>query len=147
MWRTITSTDMLGVLNATEAAAYQVAAIGTLQDPLADATEAVVNQCRGYIADNPANQLADGLTLPERCHLPAMHMIRVEVLARLDMPVSEDRAKAKADAIRFFERVADGKVAVEQPTGTLSSETPAAPSCETLSSRDRIATREKMAGL
>ena len=146
-WRTITATDMLGVLNASEAAAYQIAAIGTLQDPLADATSAVVAQCRGYIADNPANHLAAGETLPERTHLSAMHIIRVELLTRLDMDVSKDRATAKTDAIRFFERVSDGRVGIEQPTDIDAADTTSAPKCETLNSRTRIATRETMSGL
>ena len=147
MWLPITSTLMLGVLNASEAAAYQSAAIGTLQNPLADATTAVVNQCRGYIADNPANNLAEGLTLPERAHLPAMHLIRVELLTRLDMEVSKDRATAAQNALQFFRDVAAGKVALEQPTGTLTSEVSNVPSCETLNSRTRIASRDTLKGL
>ena len=61
--------------------------------------------------------LAAGLTLPERCHLSALHLIRAELLTRLDLEVSEARAKAAANALRFFERVSDGKVQIEQPEG------------------------------
>lgn len=147
MWREITATDMLGVLNDSESSAYQVAAIGSGQDPLADATAAVVNQCRGYIADHPANSLAEGLTLPERVILSAMHIIRVELLTRLDMDVSKDRASAKSDAIRFFERVSEGKVAIEQPATADPADTTSVPKMETLNSRDRIATRDTMKGL
>lgn len=146
MWRELTEADLLGVLNAPETAGYQDAAIGAGQDPLADAITAVVNQCRGYIADNPANALAEGLTLPERVILSALHIIRVEMLTRLDIEVSKDRIAAKADAIRFFERVADGRVSIEQPTGT-TDDSGASTKVETLSSRDRIANRSKMAGL
>jgi hypothetical protein len=146
MWRELTEEDVQGVLNEPEASAYQVAAAGSGQDVLADAIKTVVNQCRGYIADNSANSLADGLTLPERVHLSALHIIRVEMLTRLDMEVSKDRESAKRDAIRFFERVADGRVAIEQPTGTLD-ESGGSAGVETLSSRDRIATREKLSGL
>lgn len=146
-WLPITATKMLGVLNATEAAAYQLAAIGTLQDPLADATAAVVNQCRGYIADFKSNSLADGLTLPERAHLPAMHLIRVELLTRLDLDVSKDRATAAANALQFFRDVAAGKVSLEQPTGTLTTETVAAPPSPSVTGRTRLFDRDSQAGL
>lgn len=146
MWRAITATDMLGVLNSTEAAAYQSAAIGSGQDPLEDATTAVVNQCRGYLADHPANNLAEGLTLPERVILPAMHMIRVELLTRLDLEVSKDRATAAQNALQFFRDCAAGKVAIEQPTGPLDTST-AAPVMDVLVQRERIAGRSNMAGL
>jgi hypothetical protein len=146
MWREILQADVEGVLSAPELAAYQAAALAEAQDPMADAITAVVNQCRGYIADHASNQLAEGLTLPERVHLSALHLIRVEVLTRLDIEVSKDRADAKRDAIRFFERVADGRVAIESPTGTVESSGSGA-SVETLASRDRIADRSKLSGL
>jgi phage gp36-like protein len=138
---------MLGVMNSSEADAYQAAVTGDGQDPLADATAAVVNQCRGYIADYPLNSLAAGLTLPERCHLSAMHMIRVELLTRLDLEVSADRASAKREAIRFFERVAEGKVTLEQPDTVDTTEAGGAATVETLNSRGRVATRASLSGL
>jgi hypothetical protein len=146
MWRALTEADVQGVLNEPETTAYQVAAAAGGQDVLADAITAVVNQCRGYIGDHPGNALAAGLTLPERVHLSALHMIRVEMLTRLDIEVSKDRADAKREAIRFFERVADGKVAIESPTGAIE-QSGGTPNCETLVRRDRISTREKMKGL
>jgi hypothetical protein len=146
MWRELTEDDLNGVLNASENAAYQAAATGIGQDVLSDAITAVVNQCRGYIADHPANSLAAGLTLPERVHLSALHIIRVEMLTRLDIEVSKDRMDAKRDAIRFFERVAEGRVAIESPTGETDDSSPS-PSVETLSSRTRIADRSKLSGL
>jgi phage gp36-like protein len=146
MWRVLTEADVQGVLSEPEATAYQAAAIADAQSPLTDAITAVVNQCRGYIADHPGNELAEGLTLPERVILSALHIIRVELLTRLDMEVSEDRRKAKSDAIRFFERVADGKVAIEAPDGA-TEDSGSTPQMETLNSRDRIATRQQLSGL
>lgn len=145
-WRELTETDVLGVMNSAEVAAYQAAVVGLGQDPLADCTVTVVNQCRGYIADNPANSLAAGVTLPERVHLSALHLIRVEMLTRLDLEVSKDRESAKRDAIRFFERVSEGKVAIEQPTGAIDTASPPA-AIETVSTNERQATRAKLAGL
>ena len=146
MWKTPTEADLLGVLNAAETSAYQAAAAADGQDVLADALTAVVNQCRGYIADNAANKLAEGLTLPERVMLSAMHILRVEMLTRLDIEVSKDRMEAKRDAIRFFERVSDGKVSIEQPTGEIDASGPVQ-TVEVISQNERQATRENLSGL
>lgn len=145
-WRELTEADVIGVMSAAEKSAYQVAVIGVGQNPMNDAIRVVANQCRGYIADNQANSLAAGLTLPERVHMSALHLIRVEMLTRLDLEVSKDRESAKRDAIRFFERVSEGMVAIEQPEGALDTGSPAS-TIETISTNDRQATRAKLAGL
>ena len=122
------------------------AATGSGQDVLADVLTQVVNHCRGYIADNSANALAEGITLPERCLRPALHLIRKDLLTRLDLEVSEDRRKDAAEALRFFERVADGKVAIEQPTGAIDNSSPS-PAISLLSNNERQATRQNLSGL
>lgn len=146
MWRTLTESDVLGVLNALETEAYQDAAIGVGQDVLADILAAVVNHCRGYIADNAANSLAEGLTLPERTHRAALHLVRKDLLTRLDLEVSEDRRRDATEALRFFERVADGRVGIEQPTGTLDTSSPGE-RITLLSNHERQATRANLSGL
>lgn len=146
MWRELTEADVLGVLSEPEAAAYQSAAIGSGQDVLADVLGQVVNHCRGYIADNRANHLAEGVTLPERCLRPALHLIRKDLLTRLDMEVSEDRRKDASEALRFFERVADGKVAIEQPTGAVDTGS-AAQTIDVVSSSEQVTNRQSLAGL
>lgn len=146
MWRELTEADVLGVLNATETSVYQTAVAGETQDVLADIIGQVVNHCRGYIADNPANKLAEGITLPDRVIRPALHLIRKDLLTRLDLEVSEDRRKDAAEAIRFFERVADGKVQVEQPTGATDDSGPQQ-TIEVVSNHERQATRENLSGL
>lgn len=146
MWRELTEADVVGVLNALEHAGYQAAAIADGQDPMQDSITLVVNHCRGYIADNSRNQLAAGVTLPERVHLSALHLIRVELLTRLDLEVSKDRAAKGRDATRFFERVADGKVAIEQPTGATDTSGPVQ-AITLLSDHERQATRQNLSGL
>jgi hypothetical protein len=146
MWRELTESDVLGVLNATETSVYQTTVAGVGQDVLSDIITQVVNHCRGYIADNPANELAEGVTLPERVLRPALHLIRKDLLTRLDLEVSEDRRKDATEAIRFFERVSDGKVQVELPTGATDDSGPQQ-TIETLSTNERQATRENLAGL
>jgi hypothetical protein len=146
MWRTLTESDVLGVLSEPEASAYQSAAIGSGQDVLADVLGAVVNHCRGYIADHAANSLAEGLTLPERCLRPALHLVRKDLLTRLDLEVSKDRLDDAKEALRFFERVADGRVAIEQPTGAIDNSSPS-PAISMISTHERQATRQNLSGL
>jgi hypothetical protein len=146
MWKELTEADVFGVLNALETDGYQAAAIAPGQDPVADSIALVTNHCRGYIADNAENALAEGLTLPERVHLSALHLIRVELLTRLDIEVSKDRVKASDAATRFFERVADGKVKVEQPTGPIDT-SGSTQRIKRLSNHERQATRESLSGL
>jgi phage gp36-like protein len=146
MWREITEEDILSVLNSTEAAVYQNTLAGDDQDVLDEITIKVVQHARGYIADHPANQLAAGDTLPDRCIRPACHLIRKDLLTRLDMELSEDRRRDATEALRFFERVADGKVTIEAPDGA-TEDSGSTPRMETIASRDRIATRQKLSGL
>lgn len=146
MWRDVTEADVLGVLNASELAAYKTAVAGRGQNVLADALRGVVEQCRGYIADFAGNALAAGQTLPERVILSAMHIVRVEMMTRLNLEISKERLAAKVDAIRFFEGVAAGRFAVEQPTGPVD-ESGGTSSMETLVSRERIAGRQSLKGL
>jgi len=146
MWREVTRTDLLGVLSSPELSAYESAAVGAAQDPVADVISTVTQQARGYLADNPKNSLAEGETLPDRVILSALHIMRVELLDRLEMEVSTSRAKAKADAIRFLEQAARGEVSIEQPTGA-TEDSGSGGRTETLSSRTRQATRDSLKGL
>lgn len=146
MWREVTRADVLGVMSEPETAAYEAVAAGSGQDVLADIITARVDFCRGYIADNLANKLAAGVTLPERALLPALHLMRKDLLTRLDMEVSEDRRKDASEAIRFFERVADAKIQIEQPTGEIDTSSPVQ-AITLLSNNERLATRKNLSGL
>ncbi len=146
MWRKITESDVLGVLNSYETAAYQSVAAGAVQDVLGDVIGQVVQHCRGYIGDHAANRLADGVTLPERVLRPALHLIRKDLLTRLDLEVSKDRDSDAREALRFFERVSEGKVQIEQPTGIID-DSGTGQTITMLSNYERQATRDSLAGL
>jgi hypothetical protein len=118
MWRELTEDDVLGALNAPETSAYKTAAISLGQDPLAQIISQVTSESRGHIADCSTNTLAPGSTLPERVHYHALAMVRFRLMTRLDIEVSEDRRKEQRDAIAFFYRVAECKVAIEPGDGT-----------------------------
>jgi hypothetical protein len=145
-WREITEADALGAMNAAETAAYQAAVIGIGQDPLAQITVQVVQECRGHIADCAQNQLAAGNTLPERTIYHALALIRFRMLTRLDLEVTEDRRKEQKDAIAFFHRAAECKVSIEQPEGATDTSGPVQ-KITLLSNHGRQSTRDNLKGL
>lgn len=122
MWRELTEADVLGAMNAPETAAYRAAATGDGQDVLADITVQVVQECRAHIADCQHNTLAAGSTLPIRVIYHAVALIRFRMLTRLDIEVSDDRRREQRDAVEFFRRVSECKVAIEPGDGSASED-------------------------
>ena len=133
-------------MNAAELAAYQSAVIGDGQDPLADITATAVNEARGFIGDCKENQLAEGLTIPERIVHHVLAIIRFRMLTRLDLEVSEDRRIEYRDARKFLERVSECKVQLEQPEGAVDT-SGTGETIELLEADDREFTRRKQSGL
>ena len=145
-WRTLTTADVLGVLSVPETLLLDTIDGEAGQSVLTDLFATVVNHCRGYIADNKANALASGLTLPERVIRPALHLLRLDLLTRLDCEISEDRRKSASEAIRFFERVSDGKISIEPPNGNLEAPATGA-GISLISTHERLATRQNLSRL
>jgi len=145
-WITLTANDARSAMNAAELSAYQVAVIGVDQDPLADITETAVNEARGFIGDCKENQLAEGLTVPERIVHHVLAIIRFRMLTRLDLTVSDDRRTEYKDARRFLERVSECKVQIEQPVGAVDT-SGASQSIELVESTTKQWTRKKQSGL
>lgn len=147
MWTAITPQDVRFSLSRFEREAYQTLATDDDEQVIAEAIAAVVPGLQGYIADNPQNSIPQDITLlPERVHKAAVHLIRVELLTRLDLEVSEDRRKAADEALRLFIRIADGKSHVEQPQGATAPGSPTQ-TIDVINSKRRLATRENLKGL
>ena len=145
-WVEITEAMAKGAMSSPELDAINLAAIAGGQDPLADITATAVQEARAHIADCAANSLAVGATVPERCVHHILAIIRYRMLTRIDMEVSEDRRAEYKAAMRFFERVAECKVSIESPDGE-TEESGSTTSVQTIDSRTRIATRNKLSGL
>lgn len=145
-WVTLTEDDARGALSAPELAAYQAAALGGGQDPLADITATAVHEARAHIADCAKNQLAEGLTVPERIVHHILAIIRFRMITRLDLEVSEDRRIEYRDARKFLERVSECKVAIELPVGA-TEDSGSAETIELVGDNDREWTRKKQSGL
>lgn len=83
----------------------------------ADIVEAILartaNLVRGFVRAGGAKVPAEEGTIPSSLLAPAMDYAAFDLLKRFSIPVSEDRRKARADAIALFEKVAERKIAVE----------------------------------
>lgn len=116
-WITLTRDDILSKLSEPEAKALETAAKKAGTNPLAEIMAEAVNNARADIANNPDNVLGAGSTIPQRAKAPVLAIIRHNLLTRVDMAVSDARAREYKDAVEWFRRVADGKVAIEKPDG------------------------------
>lgn len=144
-WIEITEAKVKAAMSSPEIEALKLAAIAAGQNPLAEIIATAVQEARAHIADCKTNSLAAGSTVPERVEHHLVAIIRYRMLTRVDLEASEDRRVEYREAIRFFQRVSECKVSIEQPTGavdTSSSES----QTETLSSRERIG-RAQLGGL
>ncbi len=145
-WIELTADHVRSAMSAPELAAYQSAAAGAGQDPLADIIRTAVNEARAHIADCRANKLAAGLTVPERVIHHIVAIIRFRMLTRVDGEVSEDRRTEYRTAVQFFQRVSECRVQIEQPEGE-TDESGGAQAIDVVSSHGRISTRETLGGL
>ena len=117
-WLTIT-VETLKTRNAgAEVTALQEAALADGQnDPVPEVIQMVVDEVRGYVAA-AGLPLGEGATIPSKLLLATINRIRFEAATRFPGGVllDEDRRAANNAAVRVFERVADGKFAIEEPT-------------------------------
>lgn len=115
MWRQLTIADIAGTLSAAELDAFSKSNGGSGTDPVADLLMRTANLVRSYIRTNKSvAQSSTPGTIPESLVSPACDYAAFDVLKRLNRTINEDRRRAREDAIALFDRVAAGKVEVEQ---------------------------------
>ncbi len=125
-WIEITEADVLTVLSGPELAGYRSAALALGQaDPVAPTIAQVVAMVRGHVAGCPANILGAGATLPEKLKAAALDVIAYRIPCRLNMKSGPSRQNLHDQAVRLFERVSQGRFAIEEPA-TASDEVIAA---------------------
>lgn len=126
-WITPTRDDLTATVSAKE-----IEAFGKSSD-FADAVDAIlartVSFVRGFVRAGRARLAADAGSIPASLLAPAMDYAAFDLLKRFNVPMSEDRRKARADALALFEKVAARQLAVEPADGADAlDEAPAAPS-------------------
>lgn len=139
-WVQIQVDDLPTAKAAPLVAALQSVALGEDQlDPLPEIITNVTSRIRAEIAAGGRTRLdADLSKLPRSLKSLALRMVLREAQSRLNangaLPLSEDEREEQRLDIRYLERIADGKISVEQPDNPepsselQSSNSPTAPS-------------------
>ena len=113
-WRTVDENDLAATLSQGEIDAFRQDASLDGSDPVARLLTRTVAMVRGYIATNgKVRRMGHSGTLPESLISPAMDYAAADVLKRLNVPLNDDRRKARERAEDLFERVASGKFTPE----------------------------------
>ena len=121
MWRQLTEQDIRDTVSDREWESYARAAEGLNWDPatVARVIRRTVDMVRGYIASSPRGirMPAEELTLPAGLIGPAADYAVVSLFRRVPKDIRKERMDARAEAVKLFERVAEGKAAVEAGGG------------------------------
>lgn len=127
-WREPTEDDLAATLSREEIESYRQDGDFTT-DPVATLLRRTAARVRGDIRSNGNVRLSPGeYELPESVISAAMDYAAADVLKRLNVPMNEDRRKAREDALALFQRIAEGRYTPESHGAgeTESSSGPAA---------------------
>ena len=113
-WRTVDENDLAATLSQGEIDAFRQDASLDGSDPVARLLARTVAMVRGYIATNgKVRRMGSSGTLPESLISPAMDYAAADVLKRINVPLNDDRRKARERAEDLFKDVAAGKYTPE----------------------------------
>lgn len=113
-WRTVDENDLAATLSQQEVDAYRRSASLDGSDPVARLLSRTAALVRGYVATNgKVARMGPSGTLPESLISPAMDYAAYDVLKRVNVPVNEDRRRARERAEDLFRDVAQGKYTPE----------------------------------
>lgn len=116
MWISITEADVLTVLSGPELEAYRNAAKAAGQsDPVSPTIAQVTALVRGYVGAWGRNRLGESGTIPEKLLAPALDLLALRLPQRVRINPNEVRKLNAQEALRLFERVANGQFDIEEP--------------------------------
>jgi len=112
-WIAFTAADVAKRLNSTEVAAMRP--LGN--DPLPDIVTQVIREVRSRVRAFQTNKLGAEGTIPDELLLAAINRARYELITVLPVAtlMTEDRRQTNKDALAALDRVADGRMLIEQP--------------------------------
>ena len=146
-WRTVDENDLAATLSQQEVDAYRRSASLDGSDPVARLLSRTAALVRGYIATNgKVARMGPSGTLPESLVSPAMDYAAFDVLKRVNVPVNEDRRRAREDALKLFRDVASGAFTPES-YGASDSASTGGPAIEVVSEVRSRVTAHKLEGL
>lgn len=114
-WRKPTADDLVTTLSSTEVAAYlRLAAEDNGDALIARLLESTADLVRSYCRSHGNVRLSpEPGTIPASLLAPAMDYAAFDLLKRLPLVITEPRTQARADALRIFRDVADGRYTPE----------------------------------
>ena len=147
IWRAVDENDLAATISQAEVDAFRRSASLDGSDPVARLLQRTVALVRGYVATNgKVARMGPPGTLPESLVSPAMDYAAADVLKRVNVPLNEDRRKARERAEELFRDVAAGKYTPESDGADESAATDG-PAVEVVAtSRGRV-TAAKLEGL
>jgi len=145
-WRTADEADLAATLSQAEIDAFRASGAADGTDPVARLLARTAAFVRGFAARN--GNVAEGPpgTLPESLISPAMDYAAADVLKRVGVPLSEDRRKAREDALKLFRDVAAGAYTPESDGAEESAPT-GGPAIEVVAEVRPRVTAAKLEGL
>ena len=146
-WRRVDESDLAASISQGEIDAFRQDASLDGSDPVARLLSRTVAMVRGYIATNgKVRRMGPSGTLPESLISPAMDYAAADVLKRMNIPLNEDRRKARERAEELFKEVAAGRFTPESD-GADDAESTDGPAIEVVATvRDRVSAA-KLEGL
>lgn len=146
-WRPIDEGDLAATLSQQEIDAYRRSASLDGSDPVARLLARTAALVRGYVATNgKVARMGPPGTLPESLVSPAMDYAAADVLKRVNVPMNEDRRKARERAEELFRDVAAGKYTPESD-GADGTEATDGPVIEVVATQRGRVSAENLEGL
>ena len=146
MWRKPTEDDILATISQAEVDAYSKSSSWT-SDPIEMLLNRAAAYVRGYLATNGNIRLSPNEhEIPEATISPAMDYLAVDILKRINRSVNDARRDARRDAIAYFDKIATGKLMVENFGTSDAKSTGGACAVVITNSRDRV-NASKLEGL
>lgn len=114
MWRTLTFDDIAATLSSRELEAFRQSSPIGGDDPVDALLSRTAGLVRSYIRANGHVGLSRvPASLPESLISPACDYAAFDILKRMPVPISEDRRRAREQAIALFEKIARREVTPE----------------------------------
>ena len=145
-WRKPTEDDIVATLSREELEAFKTDA-GLTSDPVELLCRRAAALVRDYLRTNGNVRMSPNEgEIPESCISPAMDYLAFDVLKRFGVSITQERKDARAAALAYFEKIAEGRLIPESYGATEDASTGGSCAVVIQNSRTRVSA-EKLEGL
>lgn len=148
-WIVIVDADLNDYLVAAQMEALRTVALaGGQANPFTKTMQDIASRIRAEIEACPTNVLSGtAYAIPPSLKRHACTLIIEAMQPRLLLPLTEDQKTAAKDAKDWLKRIASCEIKVEEPADPMERTTQSGAPISVVNAPERLATREKMAGL